>query len=114
WKTRAPLRSRAVRPSKYLVGTGTLLHASIIGLQGVCKPNCVRLPSITATNRIVRTAIGLRFQLFSPSPAKKGSSRSTTIPIAGPIISSGVSADGGRKDKTAYSHRKKKSGRGAV
>ena len=80
----------------------------------MCSPKCVRVPRATATNRIVRTAIGLRFQLFSPSPATNGSASSTTIPIAGPISSIGVSADGGKKDSSAYSQRKKKSGRGAV
>ena len=39
---------------------------------------------------------------------------STMIPIAGPMSKMGVSADGGRNDSNAYSHRKKKSGRGEV
>ena len=43
------------------------------------------MPSATADSRIVTTAIGRRFQLFSPSPAKNGSSirkpRITTGPI---------------------------------
>ena len=78
------------------------------------RPNASRCPGPTAASRIVRTAIGLRFQLFSPSPATKGSASSTTIPMAGPISNIGVSADGGKKDSSAYSHRKKKSGRGAV
>jgi len=34
-------------------------------------------------HRIVRTAIGLRFQLFSPSPATNGSTRRTTIRLRG-------------------------------
>src|SRR5713226_10155390 len=58
--------------------------------------------------------MGLRFQLFSPSPAKKGSANNTARPTAGPINKIGVSAAGGRYDSSAYSHQKKKSGCGAV
>src|SRR6266446_236400 len=58
------------------------------------------VPRATAIKRIVSTAIGLRLQLFSPSPAKNGSARSTMIPTAGPISSIGVSAEGGKKNET--------------
>ncbi len=58
--------------------------------------------------------MGLRFQLFSPSPAINGSTSKAMIPMAGPINNMGVSADGGRNDSSAYIHKKKKSGRGAV
>ena len=78
-----------------------LLHASITGLQGVCRPNCVKLPSVTAASRTMNTAMGLRFQLFSPSPAKKGNNSNTAIPMTGAVKSNGVSAAGGRNDSTA-------------
>src|SRR6185503_9703465 len=72
------------------------------------------MPNATAANRTVRTAIGRRFQLFSPSPETKGSASSAKIAITGPINITGVSSDGGSRDSTAYNHRKKKSGRGTV
>src|SRR5271154_7302126 len=74
----------------------------------------VNVPSATATNRIVNTAIGRRFQLFSPSPEKNGSASRTPNAITGPMIRTGVSIAGGSSDSNAYSQRKKKSGRGAV
>ena len=62
-----------------------LLHASITGLQGVCSPNCVKLPSVTAASRTMKTAIGLRFQLFSPSPAREGQQQQQAIPTTGAV-----------------------------
>jgi len=47
------------------------------------------------------TAMGLRLQLFSPSPARTGSASSAAMATAGPINKIGVSADGGRSDKSA-------------
>src|SRR5882724_10297194 len=85
-----------------------------MGLHGVCWPKCVKVPRDTAATRITRTAIGLRFQLFSPSPAKNGSTSMTRMPIIGAINKIGVSAAGGKNESTAYIQRKKESGFGAV
>jgi hypothetical protein len=49
----------------------------------------------------MNTAIGLRFQLFSPSPAKKGNNSKRAIPTIGAVKSNGVSTAGGRKASTA-------------
>src|SRR5437870_2433212 len=84
------------------------------GLQGASPPSRVNVPSATAATNMVSTAIGRRFQLFSPSPARKGSASSAAIVTAGPIRRIGVSADGGNSESSAKSQRKKKSGRGAV
>src|SRR5256885_735322 len=84
------------------------------GLHGAWLARLVNVPSATAIKRIVSTAIGRRFQLFSPSPEKKGSTSKTINAITGPISRTGVSSDGGSNDKRAKSHRKKKSGRGDV
>ena len=62
----------------------------------------LKAPNETAMiSKTVSTATGLRLQLFSPSPAKNGSPSSKAIPITGPIINRGVSAAGGRKERTA-------------
>ena len=58
--------------------------------------------------------MGRRRQLFSPSPERKGSNKSTPIPMTGAISKNGVSSCGGSKESRAYNHRKKKSGRGTV
>jgi len=42
------------------------------GSRALCAPRLVSDPHATATRRMVRTAIGRRLQLFSPSPAKNG------------------------------------------
>src|SRR5260370_37919395 len=93
---------------------GTPLQASMTGLHGTFTARRVNVPSATATSRIVSTAMGLRRQLFSPSPKKNGKSRSARIPTTGPMSRAGVSMEGGKKESTAYIHKKKKSGRGAV
>src|SRR5215831_17472361 len=93
---------------------GSPLQASITGLQGVCCPRWVSAPNDTAASRTTRTAIGRRFQLFSPSPAKNGSPIRTMRPTAGPIKRTGVSIEGGRNDSNADGQRKKKAGRGDV
>src|ERR1700735_353310 len=93
---------------------GAPVQASITGLHGVWLAILVNVPSVTAINRIVSTAMGRRFQLFSPSPEKNGSRSNTINAIVGRISRTGVSSDVGSNDKRAYSHRKKKSGRGAV
>src|SRR5579862_8639447 len=84
------------------------------GLHGAWLAKLVNVPSATAIKRIVSTAIGRRFQLFSPSPEKNGSASKTINAITGPINRAGVSISGGSSESTAYNHRKKKSGRGAV
>jgi hypothetical protein len=45
--------------------------------------------------------MGRRFQLFSPSPAMKGSAKRTRRATAGPMRRMGVSAAGGRKESRA-------------
>jgi hypothetical protein len=90
------------------------LHASITGLQGVYAARCVKVPNATATNSIVNTAMGRRRQLLSPSPKINGRSKSPRMATTGPMSSAGVSIEGGKSESTAYSHKKKKSGRGAV
>src|SRR5271163_3882016 len=92
----------------------SLLQASMTGLHGVNVPRWVKSPKATAINKIESTAIGLRRQLFSPSPNTYGSNKSTRRTITGPMSSTGVSIDGGKSERTAYSHKKKKSGLGAV
>src|SRR5580692_9046578 len=114
WNTRAPCRSSADRLRKYCGGMGVELHASITGLQGVYPERCVKVPNETATNKIDSTAIGLRRQLFSPSPKINGRRKSARSATTGPTSSAGVSIEGGKSESTAYSHKKKKSGRGAV
>src|SRR3984957_6251544 len=90
------------------------LQASITGLHGAFPARRVKVANETATSKIVSTAMGRRFQLFSPSPKMKGKSTSPMITSTGPISSTGVSMDGGSSDSTGESHKKKKSGRGAV
>src|ERR1700688_4261563 len=63
---------------------------------------------------MVSTAIGRRRQLFSPSPDRNGRRSKAPITMTGPMSRAGVSMDGGRKERTAYSHKKKKSGFGEV
>ena len=81
---------------------GSLLQAFITGLQGAIAG---QVREGTQRDRqlaeIVSTAIGRRLQLFSPSPATKGSASSTSKAITGPISSAGVSIDGGSSDSTA-------------
>jgi len=52
-----------------------------VDIDGVLSLGCLLEQGTDTT----RTAIGLRFQLFSPSPAKKGSAMRTAIPTAGRI-----------------------------
>ena len=51
--------------------------------------------------RIVRTAIGRRLQLFSPSPEKNGSASRIPNAITGPISRTGVSNAGGSNESSA-------------
>ena len=97
----------AERPLRYGAGIGTPLQAFITGLHGACPAICVNVPNATAVRRIVSTAMGRRFQLFSPSPEKNGSARRKPSAITGPISNAGVSIEGGSSERTAYSHRKK-------
>jgi hypothetical protein len=96
-----------VVPCKSLFGTGSPLQAFICGLQGVNPARCVNVPSVIAISRTVKTAIGLRRQLFSPSPERKGRRSKPIITTTGPMSSAGVSIDGGSNESKAYSHRKK-------
>jgi hypothetical protein len=56
---------------------------------------------------MVRTAMGRRLQLFSPSPEKNGNASRIPSPITGPINNADVSIEGGSRERTAYSHKKK-------
>ena len=49
-----------------------LLHASITGLQGVCSPNCVKVPSVTAVSRTMNTAIGPALPALLAFAGKEG------------------------------------------
>jgi hypothetical protein len=86
---------------------GSLLQAFMCGLHGVYPARWVKVASVTATSRIVRTAIGRRRQLFSPTPDRNGRTSNAPITIPGPMSSAGVSIDGGRNESTAYNHKKK-------
>ena len=66
-----------MRPLTNFAGIGAPVQASMTGLQGAWLARLVNVPSATAIKRIVSTAIGRRFQLFSPSPEKKGSNSKT-------------------------------------
>jgi hypothetical protein len=77
------------------------------GLQGVNPARCVNVPRVIAINRTVKTVIGLRRQLFSPSPERKGRKSKLIITMTGPMSSAGVSIDGGSTESNAYSQRKK-------
>src|SRR5215472_15190867 len=95
-------------------GTGSPLQAFICGLQGANSAIRVNVPSTIAINNTVKTAMGLRRQLFSPSPERNGRTSNAKITTTGPIRIAGVSSDGGSSDSNAYIHRKKKSGFGTV
>ncbi len=77
------------------------LHAFMCGLQGAYSARWVNVPSATAISNTVSTAIGLRRQLFSPSPERNGSSSNPRIATTGPMRSAGVSIDGGNSESTA-------------
>src|SRR4029077_8475720 len=98
----------------YRSGTGSPLQAFMCGLHGVNWARRVNVPSVIAIMSTVITAIGLRFQLFSPSPERKGRRIKPRITKGGPMRRNGVSSDGGRSESKAYTHRKKESGLGAV
>ena len=77
------------------------LQASMTGLHGANAARRVNVPIATATNKIVRTATGLRRQLFSPSPKRKGKNSRPRITTTGPISRAGVSIAGGNSESTA-------------
>src|SRR5215472_12411869 len=79
----------------YRSGTGSLLHAFMCGLQGMNPARWVKVPSVIAIKSTVKTAIGRRFQLFSPSPERNGRSSRPVMASTGPISNTGVSSDGG-------------------
>jgi hypothetical protein len=60
-----------------------------------------------AISKTVKTAIGRRRQLFSPSPERNGSKTRNAIATTGPMRRAGVSIEGGKYDSKPYSHKKK-------
>src|SRR5260370_40639343 len=89
---------------------GSLLDAFMCGLHGVYPAGWVSVPRIMAISRTVKTAIGRRRQLFSPSPDRNGSKTRNAITTTGPMKRAGVSIEGGKDDSKPYSHKKKQSG----
>ena len=77
-------------------GIGSPLHAFICGLHGVYPARWVSVPSTMAIRRIVKTAIGRRRQLFSPSPERNGSKTRNPMATTGPMRRAGVSMEGGK------------------
>ena len=100
------LRS-AVVPRRNFAGTGSPLHAFMCGLQGANPARCVNVPNVMAMSRTDKTAIGLRRQLFSPSPERNGRSSRRRITRTGPMRRAGVSIEGGKRESSAYIHKKK-------
>ena len=94
---RAHLAAEArLLPCRNLSGTGSPLHAFMCGLHGVNPARWVSVPSVMAISSTVKTAMGRRRQLFSPSPDKNGRRTRPAMATTGPIRSAGVSIDGGK------------------
>src|ERR1700680_3830185 len=73
----------------YRSGTGSPLQAFMCGLQGVNWASRVNVPRVIAIISTVTTAIGRRFQLFSPSPERNGR-RSKVSGVTGDVIDMGL------------------------
>src|SRR6266853_1285874 len=85
----------------YRSGTGSPLQAFICGLQGVNWASRVNVPRVIAIVSTVITAIGRRFQLFSPSPERNGRRIKPIITKGGPMRRNGVS----REEEVKVKHR---------
>jgi len=73
------------------------LHAFMCGLQGVNPARCVKVPRVIAINRTVRTAIGRRRQLFSPSRIEWKKNENADA-YYGTMRRAGVSIEGGKSE----------------
>src|SRR5262249_36624959 len=71
-KNQGALPLQTVSTAKLLFGNWLLPHEFMDRAHGVCWPRCVNAPIATAMSSTARTAIGRRFQLFSPSPERNG------------------------------------------
>src|SRR5215831_15151199 len=87
------------------MGSGKVaaLQASISGLHGAYRANCVKFPSAIASSRTVRTAIGLRFQLslLRPTEMEEAAIRESPPPAQSAEPESRARAEAARAARTA-------------